>query len=184
MKKLLLSLLLLLPICGIMAQTGSWRAHMAYYDVQQIAKGGHRLYVRASNNLYSYNLNDQSITTYDKIHQLNDAVISMIAWNPTVNKLIIVYDNYNIDLLDSSDDVFNISSYYSKTMTQKKDINHIYFYEQYAYLSTGFGIIKLNMQRNEITETYILERNIKQTAIANKAIYARDKESVEELKNF
>ena len=178
MKKLLLSLLLLLPICGIMAQTGSWRAHMAYYDVQQIAKGGHRLYVRASNNLYSYNLNDKSITTYDKIHQLNDAVISMIAWNPTVNKLIIVYDNYNIDLLDSSDDVFNISSYYSKTMTQKKDINHIYFYEQYAYLSTGFGIIKLNMQRNEITETYILERNIKQTAIANKAIYARDHNGV------
>ena len=72
------------------AQTGSWRAYMAYNEVQQIVKGGERLYVRASNGLYSYNLNDATLQTYDKIRQLSDTYIEMIAWNPTVQKLLIL----------------------------------------------------------------------------------------------
>jgi ferredoxin len=79
---------------------------MAYNEVQQIVKGGERLYVRASNGLYSYNLNDATLQTYDKIRQLSDTYIEMIAWNPTVQKLLILYDNYNIDLLMSNDEVF------------------------------------------------------------------------------
>ena len=45
------------------AQIGTWRAFMSYYEPQQIVKGGNHLFVRASNDLYSYNLNDQSIIT-------------------------------------------------------------------------------------------------------------------------
>ena len=39
---------------------------MSYDEPQQIVKAGNALFVRASNDLYQYNLNDQSITTYDK----------------------------------------------------------------------------------------------------------------------
>ena len=89
-----------IPCSTCHAQTGTWRTYMAYSDIQQIVKGNQRLYVRASNNLYSYNLNDQSITTYDKINQLSDNHIDRIVWNPTVNKLLILYQNKNIDLLN------------------------------------------------------------------------------------
>ena len=166
---------LLLTICGLQfsifsfqfstsyAQIGTWRAYMAYYDIQQIVKGGDRLYVRASNGLYSYNLQDQSIQTYDKIRQLSDTYIDKIAWNPTAKKLLILYDNYNIDLLMPNDEVFNIGSYYLKTMTQSKTVNSIYIYKEYAYLSTAFGIIKLNMQRQEISESYILDKKFLST---------------------
>ena len=154
------------------AQTGSWRAYMAYQDIQQIVKGGNRLYVRASNDLYSYNLLDHSIQTYDKIRQLSDANIDRIVWNPTVKKLLIIYKNYNIDLLMPDDEVFNIGSYYLKTMTQSKTVNNVYIYEQYAYLCTAFGIIKVNMQRQEISESYILNKNIKNVGISDGMIYA------------
>ena len=173
MKKLLLILLLLFPICGIMAQTGTWRAHMAYYDVQQIAKGGHRLYVRASNNLYSYNLNDQSITTYDKTNVLSDNNISTIAWNNVAHKLLIVYDNQNLDILDSSDEVTNLSDYYTKALTYDKTIYNVYIYQHYAYLCTGFGLVKINMQGAEVSESYILTERINNVAIAGSYIYAQ-----------
>lgn len=160
-------------LSSLHAQTGSWRAYMAYYEPQQIVKGGNRLYVRASNGLYSYNLLDQSIQTYDKIRQLSDTDIDRIAWNPTVKKLLIIYKNYNIDLLMTDDDVFNIGSYYLKTMTQNKTVNNIYIYEQYAYLCTAFGIVKVNMQRQEISESYILNKNIKNVGIKDGLIYAQ-----------
>ena len=126
MKRLALILLLIAQLsivnCQLsIAQIGTWKAYMSYYEPQQIVKAGaNTLFVRASNSLYSYNLNDHSITTYDKVNTLNDTYINFIAWNQQVKQLMVVYQNGNIDLLDLNDNVTNISSYYSKTMTKDK----------------------------------------------------------------
>ena len=156
------------------AQIGSWKAFPSYYEPQQIVKGDNILYVLASNGLYSYNLSDQSITTYDKVRQLNDTYITHIAWNPTVKRLIIVYQNSNIDLLDANDNVYSISSLYTKSMTQDKTINNIYIYDKFAYLATGFGVVKVNMERAEIAESYILNENINAVGIDGEDIYIRN----------
>ncbi len=159
------------------AQTGTWRTYLSYYEPQQIVKGDNRLYVRASNNLYSYNLNDKSITTYDNIQPLSDSNIKMIAWNPTVKKIIIIYQNYNIDLLDQYDEVFNISSYYNKNTTLDKTVNNIFIHSQFAYIATAFGVIKIDMKREEIAESYILKHNVQKTAIVNDSIFVQDNNS-------
>jgi len=157
------------------AQIGSWRAFMSYYEPQQIVKAGsNTLFVRASNSLYSYNLNDHSITTYDKINALSDTYISLIAWNQQAKRLIIVYQNGNIDLMDLQENVTNISSLYTKTLTESKYANNIYIYQQYAYLCMPFGVIKINMERAEISETYMLNQNIQAVAIDHTNIYARN----------
>ena len=174
MKRVLpLCLLTLMPLCG-MAQVGSWKAFPSYYELQKIVKGDNMLYVLASNGLYSYNMNDQSITTYDKVNQLNDSYITHIAWNPTVKRLIIVYQNSNIDVLDTNDNVYSISSLYTKSMTQDKTVNGIYIYDKFAYLATGFGAVKVNMERAEIAESYILERSINSVRIDGEDIYLRN----------
>ena len=156
------------------AQTGTWNAYISYYEPQQIVKAGsHTLFVRASNGLYSYNLNDQSITTYDKLHQLSDTYVSLIAWNQKTQRLIIVYSNSNIDLMDLNGNVTNISALYSKSMTQDKTVNSIFISEQYAYLCTGFGVVKVNMERAEIAESYILDQNINAIGIDGGKLYAQ-----------
>ena len=136
------------------AQVGTWRTYMAYAEPQQIVKAGNTLFVRASNDLYQYNLTDHSITTYDKINGLNDTYITHIAWNQQAKRLIIVYDNANIDLLDQSGNVTNISALYRKTMTEDKTIDSLTVDGVYAYLYARFGIVKVNMQRAEISDTY------------------------------
>ena len=178
MKKRLLLLLLIFSALSLHAQTGSWHAYISYYEPQQIIKGGNRLYVRASNGLYSYNLTDHSITTYDRMRQLSDTYIDRIAWNPTVKKLLIVYSNKNIDLLNENDEVFNISSYYTHSMTYDKSVYNIYIYQQYAYLPTAFGILKVDMRRNEIAETYILKQKIWYVGISGNTIYAKTSNEV------
>lgn len=154
-----------------MAQVGTWQSYMAYYEPQQIVKAQQTLFVRATNSLYQYNLNDQSITTFDKINGLNDVFVTQIAWNQQVKKLIIVYDNGNIDLMDIDGNVSNMSQLYNKSMTLDKTVNNIFIDGVYAYLATGFGVVKVNMQRQEIAESYILEVNATDVTIAGGRIY-------------
>lgn len=157
------------------AQIGTWRAFMSYYEPQQIIKAGsNTLFVRASNSLYSYHLNDHSITTYDKVNPLSDTYISYIAWSQQAKRLIIVYQNGNIDLMDLQENVTNISSLYTKTLTESKTVNNVYIHQQYAYLCMPFGVIKVNMERAEISETYMLNQNIQTVVIDNTSIYARN----------
>ena len=155
------------------AQVGTWKAYMAYSEPQQIINVDNMLFVRASNSLYTYNLNDQSITTYDKVNGMSDTYISIMAWNPNVKKLIVVYDNANIDIMDKSGNVTNISSLYTKSMTSDKSVNSIYIHDNYAYLTTGFGIVKVNMLQAEVSESYILNYKVTAVGIANGIIYAR-----------
>ena len=177
MRKILFIILLLLGIQNINSKTsaneiGKWKAYMSYIDVTDVVKANKILYVLASNSLFSYNENDNSITTYSKANQLSDCEISKIAWNKVAKKLIIIYKNGNIDLLDSNDDIINISDICNYTTTDDKTINDVFIYEKYAYLSTGFGIIKINMTDAEISDTYRLGFKVNWTNISDGHIHA------------
>ena len=136
------------------SQVGTWRNYLAYYDVQNICAADHYLFVLASNDLYLYNQNDQSITTFDKTNGLSDTNITHIAWSQQAKRLIIIYQDSNIDLIDLSGNTINISALYSKTMTEDKTVNKITIDGIYAWLHCSFGYVKVNMQRAEIADTY------------------------------
>ena len=136
------------------AQVGTWRNYLAYHDIQNICAADQYLFVLASNGLYQYNQNDQSITTYDKVSGLSDTYITHIAWNQQAKCLIAVYQNSNIDLIDTNGNVTNISALYSKTMTEDKTVSKITIDGIYAWLHCGFGLVKVNMKNAELTETY------------------------------
>ena len=154
MKKLFTIVFSLCYCFLAMAQIGTWKNYLAYHDVQSICKANDNLFVLASNDLYQYNLNDQSITTYDKVNGLSDTHITYIAWNQKAKRLIAVYQNSNIDLIDTDGNIINISAIYNKAMTEDKTITGISVNDVYAYLTTSFAIIKVNMQKAEISETY------------------------------
>lgn len=162
------------------ASIGEWKAYLAYHDITDIEPAGKLVYVLSSQDLFSYNVNDKSIYAYNKINSLSDTGIAFIAWNASVKKLIIVYSNYNIDLLDNDYNVENISDYYSKSLTDDKTINDIYMNGQYAYLSTGFGILKLNMRNAEISETYNLKRRVTACYISGNSIFAKTNDGIYE----
>ncbi len=169
---LLFYLFTFLPL-NVNGQIGTWRNYMAYHDVQNISSTGNVLFVQASNGLYSYNLSDQSITTFDKVNGLSDTYITHTKWNPTVKRLIIIYQNQNIDLMEESGEVINLSDLYQKSMTANKTVNSIYIKDQYAYLACGFGVVKVDMDRIEVSESYNLNDNISQVAVSGDAIFAK-----------
>ena len=136
------------------AQIGTWHQYLAYRDVQSICKAGNELFVLASDDLYQYNLDDQSIQTYDKTNGLSDTRIRWIAWSQQAGRLIAVYQNSNIDLVETNGNVTNISALYTKTMTEDKTVQSISIEGIYAYLTCAFGIVKVDMKKAEIAATY------------------------------
>ena len=156
MKKIIIVLLLSIVNCQLsICQIGTWKNYLAYSDIQQIrAAGNDNLFVLASNGLYQYNKTDQSIYTYDKINGLSDTHITHINWCPQAKRLIAVYQNSNIDLIDLKGNITNISDFYNKLMTGDKTVSSIRIDGIYAYLVCGFGIVKVNMQRAEIADSY------------------------------
>ena len=173
MKKKLLLLLTLTITVAAHAAIGDWRIYMAYSNPQQIERVGEKLFVRASNSLYLYNKTDQSLQTFDKTTGLNDVTITQIGWNTTAKRLVVVYDNSNIDLIDLQGNVTNIPDRYNKTMTDDKTVNSITMSSQHAFLATNFGAVKLDVSRAEIAESYVLGLQVTAIGIDNTHIYAR-----------
>ena len=172
-KLIVLFAAVLLSATTLCANTiGSWKAYLAYTDITEIERVGHELFVLASKNLYLYNTQDQSIRTFSKMDALSDCSIAHIAWNPKAKRLIVIYENKNIDLLEINGNCTNMPEYYMKSVTGDKTINDIYIYDQFAYLSTGFGILKINTSRAEISDTYQLGFNVNYSYVENGKIYA------------
>ena len=147
---------------------GTWRNYLAYSDVTEIEKGsGNIIFVLASKGLYSYNTNDKSIQTFDKVNALSDCTISHIKWNNYAKRLVIIYENENIDIMDINGNVVNVPDYFSKSMTEDKSVNDIYIYGKHALLSTGFGIVDINVENYEIANTYNIGINVDYCYVEN-----------------
>ena len=173
-KRYFLSLILFFSLVAsaLAGGVGTWKNYLAYSDVQWVEEGSNKLYVLASNSLYTYNKNDQSIKTYDKVNGLSDTDIRFIAWNKTARRLVIIYSNNNIDLLDDRGNVTNVPDYYLKTTMADKTVNGIDMSGAYCYLSTGFGLVKLNVAKAEISDSYNLSFPVNYSYIEGGYIYA------------
>ena len=161
--------LLLMPLCA----HAQWKAYLAYSDPTEIERtSGGVIYVLASGDLYSYDTGDQSLQTYDKTTVLSDCGIAHIAWCQQARRLVICYDDYNIDLLEPNGNVVNIADYMDKAMTVDKTVYDISIDGPCAYLSTGFGIVKLNVANGEIADTYQLGFKVNYSYVKDGFLYA------------
>lgn len=150
-----------------------WKAYLSYYDPTEIVEGeGKTIYVLASGGLYSYDRSDQSLTTYDKISGLSDCGIAHIGWSQKAKRLVIVYDDYNIDLLAPNGDVVNMTDYQNYSTTDTKTVNGVDVNGSMAYLSTAFGIVALNVADAEITNTYRLGFSVNYAYVKDGYLYA------------
>lgn len=134
---------------------GSWRTHLAYNNTEVIAQTKDKVYAVSEGALFSIGKYDNGVEILSKISGLNDNNILRIGYSKDNDILLIAYANSNIDLL-TEDGIFNISDIYRKNISGSKTINDIYFKDDFAYLSCDFGIVVLNLKKQEVTDTYII----------------------------
>lgn len=89
-----------------------------------------------------------------KLNGLSDFGITDIAYSDSYQLLVIAYSSTNIDLLYDDNAVINISDIKRKDIPGNKRINSVSIDGRYAYVSCGFGIVVLDLQRKEVKDTY------------------------------
>ncbi len=130
---------------------GHWRDHLPYSKVIAVAEAGNRIYAATPYALFFLDQSDMSLVRVTKINGLSDVGISSIEYNKTYNTLIIAYSNANIDLL-KGDEIVNLSDIKRKAILGDKSINSIEFLGNKAYLSCGFGVVVLDIEKEEFPE--------------------------------
>ncbi len=133
---------------------GSWRMHLPGKYGAHVAWSPSKVYCSTGESLFAYKLSDNSIEKLAKINGLSDFGANAIAFSNDLNLLVIGYDNGNIDIVKGKE-IINISDLKKKSLPASKAINHVLFDGKMAYLSCGFGILLLDLEKLEIKDTYI-----------------------------
>ncbi len=162
-----------LYLTGISQRTGTWKSYLAYYNTTLVAAGNNHVFAVGDGSLYSYNEDDNSVKYYAKetTPSLSDNNITSISFNTDQNVLIITYSNGNIDLLGSNG-IINLPYLMDNGNIQDKVVNSIYNHNETAYLSAQFGILVLNLPKNEVKETYRFSNPVKSSVIHGDSLFA------------
>ncbi len=146
------------PLAAV-AGYGDWKVYAAYHQATDAVVFGGMVYVLSSGGLYSYDPEYTEVVTYDKSTVLSDNGIFGIRVCEATGLLVAVYTNGNVDLIDASGNVYNMSELKGKSMSDKT-INDLYVYGQYVYISTNSGIVTLDTKRRVFAGYYNFGRQV------------------------
>lgn len=153
-------LLFIISISRVKAQSGSynqWLDHLPYNNCKAIAEAGNLMYAATPYSIFYFNKSDNSLNRLNKVTPdgLSDIGISSIAYSSPLSTLVVAYSNTNIDLVKGSV-VINIPDIKRKQILGNKTINSIFIKDKLAYLACGFGIVVLDIEKEEIKDTYYI----------------------------
>lgn len=114
MRKALLSLLLLLPVTlslaatpsGMASDVSDWTLHLSYHNAQRCATAGHLVYTVTNGNLYAYDTRSGQVRYYNQLDGMGSKGIKDIGYSPEHDCLVIVYEDFHIDLLVNGGQTF------------------------------------------------------------------------------
>jgi streptogramin lyase len=155
----LISFLIILLFSPSKAQNiaiGEWRTQLPYAQVIDVAVAGDVIFAATAYSMFTYNTGDSRIELIDRVKGLSDVGINKIDYNKSLGALLVVYSNGNMDIIRHDGSIINISDIKDKDILGNKAINNIMIKDDYAYLSCGFGIVVLDMAKEEIYDTYYI----------------------------
>jgi hypothetical protein len=142
------------------AQIGTWRTHFNYFNTKDLAIVEKNIYCVSENGFFYYDTEAKQSVKLSKIDGFTETGIAKIGYNSFLKTLIIAYQSGNIDLLlvnaiGEPAKITNISLLKESTSIQgNKAVNHIQFKDKIAYLAYDFGLVILDVEKQDIRETY------------------------------
>lgn len=135
---------------------GEWNIYNATPESTQIEVFADRLYIVNATALSSIDLdlNPDSQESYNRKDGLSGVTVQEILASPQAGKLAIAYTDGAIDLLDADGTIHCIPDLASKPISGDKTIYSLRESQGMLYVSGGFGLLVIDMQRNMIVQHY------------------------------
>jgi hypothetical protein len=167
-----------LIITNLSAQVaiGEWRDHLTYRNAIAITEGNGLAYLATESAVFSHDPFSGELNRINTVNALSDVGISTIAWNDSLNALLVGYSNGNLDMI-RGDRTTNLNDIEQSTLIGDKSIYNIESQGAIAYLSCGFGIVAMDLGAQEVRETWFIgpggsQLLVQDIAFFNDSIYA------------
>ncbi len=153
---------------------GDWRLHIASRKAIDVVAGNQKVYVAYENGMMVYDLESQEKSNWTNVNGLSDVKITKLFYDAAFDAVYIGYENGNLDQLKNNR-ITNIPGLLLAQIPGDKKIYNFCKYQNFLYASTGFCILKLDISKAQIKETYYPLQNptpFEDLCIVNDTLYA------------
>ncbi len=132
---------------------GQWRQHVPANRALDVVALTDRVFTAFENGVSEYEFASGELSTWNAVNALSDISLTCLGHSTAQNAVFIGYENGNIDKIKNNQ-VTNIPAIKLANVQGSKRINNIVEYKGYMYFATGFSIVKIDPNKNEVRETY------------------------------
>ncbi|MFM9984062.1 MAG: T9SS type A sorting domain-containing protein [Flavobacteriales bacterium] len=175
---ILVYIVLVLSVLSVNAQfsIGTWRDHLPYGKCVDLCSAGEKIFCATPYSVFVHTPSTGENFRISKVNYLSDVGIIAMEYDPSSGFVVVGYSNGNVDLI-KEDQGINIPDIKFSSIIGDKAVYDILPYGNRVYLSTGFGIVVLDMVKLEVKETYFIGPNggpikVHDVAIYEETIYA------------
>ena len=175
LKKHFISVLLVvLTVLG--GNAGTWKMHSSFVasKIENIFDAGDKVYYLNSGSLFQFDKATQTTISLGHQNILNDNKISQIYYDWEYDLLFVAYLNSNIDVIDGTGKVTNISSIKNMVLPPttytldkgvlsdcvSKAINDITFANGKAFVAVGYGFVTIDETTLQVIRNYHMGNQI------------------------
>ena len=151
---------------------GEWTDYSSYASAQKVVVAGDRIYCVTLGGLFVVDKSDNSLRKLTGVNGLSDTGVQTVGYGPEAKVVVVAYENSNLDLIFERE-IVNLSDIKRKQLAGDKTINNMLFVGQTVYLSCGFGIVAVNLEKREIKDTYYIGHNGADVKVADMAFDGR-----------
>ena len=131
---------------------GNWYSLFPYNTATGAAFGDHKAY-GGRYGLLEYNTLTGEYTNYTKVNGLSDVNIVKLAYAEAKKALVITYESSDIDIFQEGI-FYNVPDLKNANIAASKKINNVTIINNDAYISSGVGILVVNIDKHEVKATY------------------------------
>jgi len=151
-------LTILLSITSLNAQNipiGNWRSHVDYSNAKSLTVFDDKIFCMTNNGIFYYDPADESINTLQVQDGLSDIAPTAIFTHNPSNQLFISYKSGLVDVIDEDFNISTFSEIFDSDIIESKAVNAINADADNIFLSTDFGVVILNAQSLQLSDSYI-----------------------------
>ena len=157
---------------------GQWQSHLPFQGGRSVTQSDEKIFYATEWAIVTFDKADRSPEFYTKINKLNDVGIERIKYHKELDILIVAYSNSNIDMITPEGTIALPFIKNAINILGDKTIYGISFDGNDCFFSTGFGIVKLNLERAEFEYTTFTSIAIRDLQLWEGDYYAATDEGI------
>ncbi len=174
MRSLFSTVLLTVTLGSLSAQSdsfpslkiGEWRQHLPWQRSKYVTQSDSKVYFASEWAVVEIDKADRSPRFLTKVEGLSDVGMRLIRYNRDAAAVVMAYTNSNLDIYYPADGSVVNLPFIKKNINiiGDKQIYDITFEGKIAYIACGFGVLKLNLEKEEVEWTVFTSVVVKSVA--------------------